>query len=186
MIEFIKNHIDTLITVSVTIVGFVVTFLMSQKKFRDEIIQSKVMSNADNIRSLPYDICQLMNKFSNKSGAKPLPANEYVELLSKVLAYGSRAAISIAVHLQEMVYANNAQADTHSLYEMLACYSLLITQIKYDLTAETISPECWFKLKLTDYSKSRSEIVKASNYLVKELDLRKDFLIEDLENGLKE
>lgn len=182
MIEFIKAHADTLITVTVTIIGFIVTYLMTQKSLRDEILQSKVMSNADNIRSLPYDICQMMNRMTGKGSNQSFSVNEYAELLSKVLAYGSKDAITIAVHLQEMAYANAETENTHSPQEMMACYSLLITQIKFDLTAEIISPECWFKLKIKDYSVMKKAIVMYNNYLVRELDLRRDFLIAEVES----
>lgn len=183
MLDFIFAHADTLITVSVTIIGFIVTYFMTQKNLRDEIIQSKVMANADNIRSLPYDICHMMDSLSGKNGSKPMTAAEYTELLTKVLAYGSKDAVKIAVRMQEIVYSNN-QGGSHSSEELLACYSLLITQIKYDLTAEIISPECWFKLKITDYAKLQKKITIYNNSLVKELDLRRDFLIDETDYGV--
>ena len=37
MIEMIKDHIDTILTVDVTILGFVITYIMTKKNLKDEI-----------------------------------------------------------------------------------------------------------------------------------------------------
>ena len=60
-------------------------------------------------------------------------------------------------------------------WKALAAYSLLITQLKYDLTAEVISPESWFMLRITDYEKKQEEIKSEINNIVDNLRLNKLF-----------
>ena len=60
---------------------------------------------------------------------------------------------------------------------MLAAYSLLITQLKYDLTSEIISPESWFQLRMNDYEKIQPQMQKSINDLIKELDLNHAFTV---------
>jgi hypothetical protein len=60
---------------------------------------------------------------------------------------------------------------------MLAAYSLLITQLKYDLTSEIISPESWFQLRMNDYEKIQLKMRQSINDLIKELDLNNSFIV---------
>lgn len=36
ILEFVKQHFDTIITVSITIIGFIVTYFMNKKSVQDE------------------------------------------------------------------------------------------------------------------------------------------------------
>ena len=37
ILEFVKQHFDTIITVSITILGFIVTYFMNKKSVQDEL-----------------------------------------------------------------------------------------------------------------------------------------------------
>lgn len=176
--NFFLVHFETIITVGVTIIGFVVTYFMTKKNFKDEVIKNKLAINADAIKELPYQICQMMNRIEPKNGEAPLTAKDFSEILSKVLSYGSKDAVAIAVHMQQILYGNAENQNLDTAWEILASYSLLITQIKYDLTSEIVSPESWFQLKIKDYSAHRSEIVAKLNKIIEELNLNNSFVIK--------
>lgn len=177
--SFLLEHFDAIITVLITVLGFVITYLMTKKNFKDEVTKNKLAINAEIIRNLPYEVCELMDRFVPKGGQKQLTVAEYSGLLAKILAYGSKNAVSIATHMQQLSYSNAENMDLQKKWELLSCYALLISQIKYDLTSEVVSPESWFKLKLNDYEKIRPEIVKKINYVVEELSLIKSFQVKE-------
>lgn len=174
---FLLEHFDAIITVAITVIGFVVTYLMTKKNFSDEIKKDKINRAMEVIQSLPYDICQLMDKMIKDRGIKQdVLLKEYGEMLSKVLAYGSKDAVKIVTKMQQMSYQADGKTTTERL-PMLATYSLLITQLKYDLTAEIISPESWFQLRMNDYASIQNTMKKAINALVEELDLNHSFSV---------
>ena len=176
--KFLISHFDSIITGGITIIGFIVTYLLTRRNFRDEIIKSKREITSDIIRDLPYKICQLLNKAS--SGKGQISVKEFEDILSNVLSYGSKDAISIAIHMQQIAYSNKEEQSKEKSYEQLAAYSLLITQIKYDLTSEIISPESWFQLKINDYEKMRACITSKINIIVDELSLNHDFRVKEV------
>ena len=68
ILEFVKQHFDTIITVSITIIGFIVTYFMNKKSVLDELKKDKVMHTTELMETLPYDVCQFMNELlHNKS-----------------------------------------------------------------------------------------------------------------------
>ena len=60
----------------------------------------------------------------------------------------------------------------------LAAYSLLIVQIKYDLTSEIISPESYFKIQLKDYESAKDALVNKTNQITRDLELNNSFLVK--------
>lgn len=65
---------------------------------------------------------------------------------------------------------------------LFAYLGLLISQIKFDITGEIMSPESWLIIKITDYSKIQNNIAKTINALVDKNKLDKRFKIEVDEN----
>lgn len=179
-IKFLTSHFDTIITVCVTVLGFIITYLMTRKNFKDEVKKNKLALNTENIKSLPYDICQLMHHMTQNNSDNILNiVNEMREIFNKVIAYGSSKAISIAVHMQSLNYKGvNSQEEK---FELMVTYSLLITQIKFDLSSEIISPESYFEITLNDYGNgdTRKICKKLINKVVEELDLYKKFKVDE-------
>lgn len=177
---FIVGHFDTIVTVGITIIGFVVTYLGTRKNFKDEVIKNKLQVNADSMKELPYQIIQMMNRANTQKPAPAVLEKELSEVLSKILAYGSKNAIAIAARMQQQLYKAAHEAEIQRQWEVLVLYSLLITQIKYDLSSEIISPESWFELKMTDYKNYRAEIKKDINLIINELQLNKKFIVKEV------
>ena len=61
---------------------------------------------------------------------------------------------------------------------MISEYVLLATQIKYDVTEISVSPELWLQMRMSDYCANKEKIKNANNKLVDELKLRKEFKIK--------
>ncbi len=184
MIEFLRTHFDTILTVIVTILGFVITYFITKKNLKNEIIKDKITTNTESIRELPYQICQLLDSlyfgFVNGEKKETDIQQEYGAILSKILAYGSRDAVSIAIQLQNFCYKSKKEPAQYN--DLLACYVLLITQLKYDLTGEIISPESWFKLRIPDYTNMQAKTVQSINEIVCKLNLNLQFKIKETEN----
>lgn len=174
---FILEHFDTVVTILITVLGFIVTYFMTKKNFRDEIIKDKINRTTEIISTLPYDICQLMDEMIRGGGnSQNSTLKKYGDILSKVLAYGSEAAVKIAITMQRLSYSSENMTQEER-YGILAAYALLITQLKYDLTSEVISPESWFKLRMKDYDTIEITMKTQINKLIQLLDINQDFCV---------
>lgn len=177
MKDFFINHFDSIITVFITVLGFVITYYMTKKNFKDEIRKDKIALAAQETQTLPYDICQLMDSMiKGKTKSSDELVNEYGAILSKVLAYGSRDAVKIAIKMQQLSYSLS-NVPNEERFPILAAYALLITQLKFDLTSEVISPESWFQLRMTDYPKIQPRMKEYINSIINELSLSESFSI---------
>ncbi len=175
--SFFMDHFDSIITVIVTILGFIITYFMTKKNFKDEVMKNKLAINANIIKDLPYEVCLLMDKLLHNKQSEII-IDEYSNLFSKILSYGSRDAVSIVIQMQQLCYVNSCENDKGKMYEMLGCYALLITQIKYDLTSEIISPESWFEMKCNDYMLLKNDIKLAINNIITKLELNTSFIVK--------
>ena len=178
MLKILENHIDTVLTVCVTILGFIISYIMTSRNLKDEIKKDKISLATQTIYTLPYDICQLMDDIIKNKNKNPQDfVEKYGMMLSKVLSYGSKEAIKIAVKMQQLSYDAEGKTTEERL-PLLAAYALLITQLKYDLTSEIISPECWFEMRMKDYSTIKTSMKNALNSLIDELKLNHDFTVQ--------
>ena len=182
ILEFGRLHFDTIVTVSITTLGFIVTYFMNKKSVQDELKKDKVMHTTELMETLPYDVCQFMNELlHNKSGTitkQSIDAHE--KILSKIIAYGSVDAVKLAIVVQECAYEKERQSSQVGVDDgtrPLAAYALLITQLKFDLTSEVIPATSWFRIKIKDYEKIRIKTETAINALVDELGLNSKFKI---------
>ena len=180
MIDFIVAHFDTMLTVTITVLGFAVTYFMTKRNFIDEVRKEKITHTAAEIQTLPYEICQMMNEMIK--GKNSVSVEKYGDMLSRILVYGSKDSVKIAIRMQRQTYKGNLQSNADKSIgseqcSLLAAYALFITQLKYDLTSEIISPESWFELRITDYQKMQPAIKEAINALVQELQLNKAFKV---------
>lgn len=176
IMKFIMQHFEVIISTTITIVGFIVTYFMTKKNLKDEIKKDKITHTTEILQTLPYDICQLLTGMINHH--EGLPIEKYNEILSKVISYGSKDTVSIAVKMQQLSYSteNNKSQESEKM-KIVAAYALLITQLKYDLTSEIVSPESWFEMRIKDYEKLRPQMKKWINEIVRELKLNRRFQV---------
>ena len=163
--------------VVVTILGFFITYKLTTKTFSNEIRKSKIDHNVEAIHSLPLELCNMMSKIQQSKGSKnAVSASDYEKLMTKIFAYCSKDSVAIAVEIQQTFYKINKTNEDFGQY-LLVLFALLITQLKYEISDEIISPESWFKLKITDYETSREIMVGEINQTIKKLNLNKKFKV---------
>ena len=163
------------VTIFVTILGFVVTFFASRKNLTDEILKFKQTSQVDQIKDLAYRLCDLMYQMKDYKKHNQKNIDTYAEIMNKVIAYASRDAVNISIWGQQINFQNFSSGQTN--YAPLVALALLISQLKYDASAEIIPADTWFRLRINDYEKSgmKNEIEKLIKETVEELNLNKGF-----------
>ena len=62
-------------------------------------------------------------------------------------------------------------------YRPVCFYILLVTQIKYDVTGNAVSPDYWYRMKITDYEQNKFNFIDENNKIVKEMNLNPKFKI---------
>lgn len=174
MTEFIMS----IINVFVTIIGFAITYILTTITFANEIRKSKIDQNIEAIHSSTLELCNMMSKIQKSREQKNAPpTNEYEDLMSKIFAYCSKDAVALAIEIQQTFYKVAKTNEDCGRY-LLVLFSLLITQLKYEISDEIISPESWLKMRINDYDDSREKIVIMINSTIKELNLNKKFVIK--------
>ena len=181
MKEFIIENLDVLVSnldVVVTILGFFITYKLTTKTFSNEIRKSKIDHNVEAIHSLPLELCNMMSKIQQSKGNKNVvSSSDYEKLMTRIFAYCSKDSVTIAVEIQQTFYKINKTNEDFGQY-LLVLFALLITQLKYEISDEIISPESWFKLKINDYETAREPFVDKINQTIKNLDLNKKFIVK--------
>lgn len=166
-----------------SIVGFAVTIFTITKSFQNELAKQKATVQLEKMAEMPYKILALLQEMldAGKQRSSPLSQQNLKEKLdnifSTIYAYGSSNAIHILAAMQSENYQNAAMPEKADSYRIMAFYILLTVQIRADITGEVVSPEEWFKMKLTDFQTNREMIMKANNCLVQELNLDCQFMI---------
>lgn len=181
------DKISLLISVGIpaiiSIVGFIVTVFTLKKGFQNELAKQKATVQLDKMAVMPYEILALMQKMidAGKQKAPPSLQKELKDkmdwIFSSIYAYGSSKAIHILATMQSENYRNAAVPDNTDKFRTMAFYVLLTVQIRADITGEIVSPEEWFKLKLTDFQANREMIKEANNRLIKELNLDSRYIM---------
>lgn len=177
MLKFFSNHFDAIITVTVTVVGFIITYILTKRSFFDEVRKSKISHNVEMIHSLPLELCELMSKIQKQTKKNPVSPKDYESIMTKIFAYGSRDAVKITTEIQQTFY-KVAKTDEDYGQRLLVLFALLITQLKYDISDEVISSDNWLRLKLNDYDTSKSMLTLKINECVSELGLNKEFQVK--------
>lgn len=178
IIVFFSENYEWIISLIITIIGFVVTSNNIKKGFANEVKKIKQEVAISTMQDIPYEMFSLMESMSenleNKSIRKQ-QQKKYTDIMAKILCYGSKDTIKIATFIQQCSYGVLPEAKTHTI---LVLYSLIIAQIKLDLTGVIISPESYFEIKITDYETIKDNVINEANRLVLSLGLNKEFLIK--------
>lgn len=169
--ELIACLITGFITIFITILGFIVTYNMNKKNYKEELNNNKKVQNIEKLQDVIASVIEQMNDLSNVN------LENWKKILTSIIAYGSTDAIKIITYLQTNLYKykNNPLPQEENAIFMLTTYSLLITQIKYDLTGEILPPLTYLKIRLTDFEKLENEYYIKNNEIIDELNLNIDF-----------
>lgn len=167
-----KEYLNIIIPASVTIIGFMVTYYLTKRNFKEEISKQKISILLGEMSMVPMEILGLMDKILDKKDSKII-LSDFKSLMARIFAYGTKDAIALVSNMQELNYRIASDPETADKSKIIAYYILLVCQIKYDLTGIKINPEYWYKMRLTDYINMRVNLVNANNEVVKNLKLER-------------
>ncbi|MCI8366266.1 MAG: hypothetical protein HFJ66_01500 [Eggerthellaceae bacterium] len=149
---------DTLIacgiTSAVTLIGIAVSYWLSKKNLKEETARMYEQQSLAKINDLPFRVAGLIDDI--ESGK--LDPDSMKQLLSTIYAYGSPDAIKIIVAFQENNFRHVTPENPADPFYTISLISVLITQLKFDLTGRIVNPECWFRLRINDYDPRESPI----------------------------
>lgn len=157
------------ITAFVTILGFVVTYFLNKRNFREEVIKQKVNIHLDKIAELPYKIQELIDLIVENKNDELF--SKFKELMTTILAYGSKDAIILVTNMQELSFTMSEKPNILDYDKVIVCYILLLCQVKYDLTGIEINPEFWYRMRRKDYPTIKQSIIDTCNEIVISLEL---------------
>lgn len=188
MSDDLKGAIITaLVTGMISIIGFIVTNASMKKNFKNELKRQRDSVALEKMSTMPYEVLVLMDKMielgkikdeTQKRKTMEQNLKHFKEIMNTIYSYGTEKSIKIVSLIQKENYAANEKTTPLDKYRMMSSYILLATQIKYDVTEISVSPELWFQMHLTDYEANREELMNANNKLVKELKLKDEFKIK--------
>lgn len=178
MINLLNNINDSMLGVLnalFTLIGFAVTIYTFKRSLKNELIKTQNSITLDQVRDLPYEILDNFDKLNDDSYNEEQQLKDFSAVMKKIYAYGSKDSICIISKMQEENY-QQFYIKSNKLRPM-CFYILLVTQIKFDVTGDAVSPELWYKMKINDYHKNKTKIKIANNEIVSELHLNKNFKI---------
>ena len=180
MSDDLKGAIITaLVTGIISIIGFIVTNASMKKNFKNELKRQRDSVALEKMSTMDEMIesGKIKNELQKK---KTMEQNfkHFKEIMNTIYSYGTEKSIKIVSLMQKENYAANGKTASLDKYRMMSSYVLLATQIKYDVTEISVSPELWFQMRLTDYEANREEFMNANNKLVDELKLKEEFKIK--------
>lgn len=172
--------ISAMIPALISIIGFIATNRSVKRDFKNEILKQRNEIALNKIATMPMRILELLGTIIETGGQNEELAKEFNGFMNEVYAYGSENAIALISKIQKdnMFFGDNV-AD-RNLYELIAMYILLATQIKYDVTGIIVSPEKWYEMRMNDYEINREKMRLANNNVVKMFELNKRFYIKKI------
>jgi hypothetical protein len=160
----------------VSIIGFTITIYINNRNVKDEV--SKIKSNIalENITDVPFKLAEIMTKIQGDG----FQLEEYSEILSKIIGYGSNEAVKVLETMQSFLYRMNKgskQENKESKFDGIIYLSILISQIKYDLTSQITPPISWVKIRIKDFDVFEEFFIERINALIKEYDFNEKLII---------
>lgn len=179
----ISSLIMSVVEIIISITGVIITIYTLREDFQNELAKQKANMQLDKMSTMPYEILELLqNIIDSRNDTAATLQKEIMDkmnrIFSTIYAYGTSASIHILAAMQSENYQNASAPNQADTYRMMTFYVLLTAQIRADITGEVVSPEEWFKLKITDFQNNRERIKVANNKLVEELNLSSQYIIK--------
>ncbi|MHB1315334.1 MAG: hypothetical protein ACYCX2_07620 [Christensenellales bacterium] len=157
-----------LLTMAVTIFGFIMSYIANKKKIESEFLKQKQQLGQSKLADVPFQLLRnIYDIRNNNEGAYNI--DKYELIINTVFAFGSKEATKVAKELfQFILYANDKNLEKSFLNEnKFSVYSailVLISQIKYDITGVIISPFTFSQITGIDIYNSDKSKYKKSDY----------------------
>lgn len=174
---YLTSIISACISAVVTIFGFVITYFLNKRNFKEAVNKQKIDIHLGKISDLPYTLLEYFDYINTKANpADLLP--KFKVIMSLIYAYGSKSSIKIAASMQEANYEMARDPESVEKIAAITYYILLACQTKYDLTGIEISPEYWYRMRMNEYSLMKEKIKSVNNDIVNKLQLEGFMLID--------
>lgn len=173
----LKDWLSILIPAGVTIVGLIVNYFATKSNIKHEITKQQDSIKLERLLQCledyqeTYRAIMTSSKLPEKEKEKVInkQALAFRKIMDYVYLYGSEDACKITSAWQQYNYVDS-QNSTNRMIPV--CYAnLLSSQICLDVTGTCNKPSYYYKMKLTDYNTTKSNIEKTHNEIVKTLKL---------------
>lgn len=185
--------INSFITILVALIGFSINTRLNKRNLVNEINKFKLNKHIEHMEGIPIRLLNFIDKvceFSiNKSNISKV-TDELLELLDAIIAYGSEDSVKIVseVHKFRDLYAHKIiTVEEETYYEneefsnkLTALLSLLLCQVKHDLTGIFINPKIHYGCRVVYASEDIQEtldilttMANVNNITVSKLKLNK-------------
>ena len=173
----LTDWLTILIPAGVTIVGLFVNYFATKSSIKNEtkkqqrsIKLERLLLCLENYQKA-YRAIMTSSKLPEKEKERIIDeqALAFQEIMDYVYLYGSEEACKITSTWQQYNYLEN-QTSSNNITPV--CYAnLLSSQICLDVTGTCNKPSYYYKMKLTDYNKTKDIIKETHNKIVKDLKL---------------
>lgn len=145
-----------------------------------DLYRQKQSLATEAIKDTFFDICNWFDllRSKNSSDLKKFE-KQFIPTMNTIYAYGSNDAIKILTKMQRLSYSGDSKGVI-----TISLLSLLISQLKYDITGEILPPDSFCKMRITDYETStKNNLEKCINAFITELELNSNFIIKQRKEG---
>ena len=166
----------SILQLAITLLGFVITFVLSRREFRNSISKLQKDKQIDKIDGMQKELLDII-EYLLEQPLNPDPVydeetmrDKIINILKKVKSYASNDAVRIARHIMSEWYEMDSKNNST---EFISSCFVLISQLKYDTTGIRTSPRSFLPER---YEKSfEGNIILFSqtvNYLIDYLELK--------------
>ncbi len=171
----------------VTILGFVISFIINKKEHLQSIQKFKLEKQISDLYGVQKDVLDYIDKLCILNTYPDTEQKEFNELQEKidsiVIYTGSEDAVKLIAYIHSLIYTAKDDNIELPLRDLIAAYVLLAMQIKYDTTGIKTSPKAWYIGKYTTQKMLKynfySDSINAINDIVKKLKLKKFLIIQE-------
>ena len=114
MNDYWYQNFEWIITIIITIVGFIYSSRNITRNFKNEVIKLKNEVAISAMQDIPYELFDLMEEMQKKTEKTRISdrtQKKYVEIIAKILCYGSRESVDIVRYLQQNNYNQFPEAS---------------------------------------------------------------------------
>lgn len=183
IIMVFKDFLTIFIPSIISILGFIITFVINQKGYEQSIQKFKTEQQISDLCGLQNDVIDYVHALCKVIESPQNDNKRFHQLREKinlkVICFGSDDAVKLVLYIRNLVFSGVDDGIAVSNGQLIAAYIILAMQIKYDTTGIKTSPKSWYigiytsqKMLATGFY---MDSVKSINNIVDELKLP-DFL----------
>lgn len=154
---------------AVTVAGWFVSYRINRNLFKRELEKMQKDKFLSKNENLATDLSDLLAKVTTNDHIDKKTTEQIREIFNRIYCYGSNTVVALLSDMQNKNYTKYFQGERK--YELLAYYTVLLTQIKYDLIGVKTNPLQWLKLNITDYDKLEKQFKQSIGKIIEEYNL---------------